>query len=394
MLLASIGVAYLSKVTCAGEAGTNLATRDWCYTDLRSLYEARGFDRDAVPYDTRFVVREPGDASVLEYPPGTGFGAWAVALATDTAGEFIDLNALTLAIAAFITLWQLDVALRRVGRPPTRLLRFAASPTLMVLGMQNWDLWSLAPVAAGLAAAAGRRPRVAAAWFGLAAGFKWWPAILVVPLLVGPWADRRRPWMPGVIAAAVWWLVQLPALLVDASGWWASIAFHLEREPNRASPIGVIANVGDALVPSPFWDGSFVTVTTALTFLTLIAGSLYVGSRLRRSTIEPAEATFALVCLFLVTSKVVSVQFLLWLLPLAALARIAYAPFLAADVLNVAVWWIWSPVGDDPVPAFWVSLAVAFGRTLLLVGVLAHVMRHREPSHRGEPEVVAAEAAA
>jgi len=104
------------------------------------------------------------------------------------------------------------------------MVLMVVSPSLLVLGAQNWDLWTLAPVAAGLAAAARGRTARAGAWFGLATGIKWWPALLVIPLIVGRWADqpagpaglrRRRRTAPAVAAAGTWALVQLPALAVS-----------------------------------------------------------------------------------------------------------------------------------------------------------------------------------
>ncbi|MCA1713498.1 MAG: DUF2029 domain-containing protein [Actinobacteria bacterium] len=338
---------------------------NWCYSDVRNLWDKRGFDVDAVPYAGPPTVGgetangqppEPYPVDyVFEYPPGMGFPAWLIALATTTRTSYFIVTAITLALAGAITVWQLDVALRALRRPRLRLFGLAASPSLVVFGMQNWDLWSLAPVAAGMAAAVRRKPLLAAAFFGIGAGIKWWPALLVLPLVVGPWSiparlrrngrvaapapdsdhrtlPLRLRLRPVLVFAAVWWAIQMPAIAVSRSGWWAAIAFHLDREPNVASPVGVIRRAGLLLLPSSFWE-----------------------------------------------SKVVSVQFLLWLLPIALLSTLRWRRLLVADVLNVAVWLLWAPSGDDPNGLLYASLVVAALRTVVMIHVYRTAVQVRQP---------------
>lgn len=408
VLTVTLGLAFVQKIDCSwGEAGP-LWTTAWCYSDVVDLWDERGFDVDAVPYGPLPVVYDgvpEGQPPRLyeprytfEYPPVMGFATWAVALATDTERGFYVVNAAALAAAAVLTVWLLDRALRertadgaawRASR--LRLYGFVASPTLLTLGFQNWDLWSTAPAAAGLLMAVRRRPLAAGAWFGLAAGVKWWPALLVVPLLAGPWATEDRGWLrrlaPAGAFALVWGLVQLPAMAISVERWWDSIAFHLEREPNRASLIGVVSNVGRALADGPFWWGPYAQLTTATTFLLLFLAVAVVLHRLHTRRLDPAVAAFVLVAVFLVVSKVVSVQFVIWLLPVAILAGIRWWPVLAVDVLNAAVWLLWAPSGDDGSALYWTSLGVAAVRTLLLAVIAVRVLL-REPAPRGDPPQV------
>lgn len=404
-LTVTLGLAFAQKIDCRWGDDGSLFTTAWCYSDVVDLWDERGFDVDAVPYGPLPVVYDgvpEGQPPRLyeprytfEYPPLMGFGAWAAALATDTERGFYVVNAAALAAAAVLTVWLLDLALReravdadawRASR--LRLYGFVASPTLLTLGFQNWDLWSTAPAAAGLLMAVRRRPVAAAAWFGLAAGVKWWPALLVVPLLAGPWATEDRGWLrrlaPAGTFVLAWGLVQLPAMAISVERWWDSIAFHLEREPNRASLIGVIGNVGRELSDAAFWSGPYARLTTVTTFLILVLAVTVVLGRLHARRLDPAVAAFVLVGVFLVVSKVVSVQFVIWLLPVAILAGIRWWPVLLVDVLNAAVWLLWAPSGDDGSALFWTSLGVAAVRTLLLAVIAVHLLL-RAPTPRGEP---------
>ncbi|HEX2027255.1 MAG TPA: glycosyltransferase 87 family protein [Nitriliruptorales bacterium] len=396
LLLLVVGLATAIKLPCAGDRGGHgggiggfLRERSWCYSDVAALYDDRGFDQDVLPYDLldgrdghAFVDR--GRAQPFEYPPGIAVGGWLVALVTASERGFLIVTAGTLAAAAVITLWQLAVAARSLGVARQRLLLFAASPTLLALGVQNWDLWAVAPAVAGVAAAARQRPLPAAGWLGIAAAVKWWPALLVPVVLVGPWAPRpARRWGAGAVFAGTWIAAQIPALLVAPSGWWASIVFHLEREPNRASPLGVLQHVGEAVAPSPVWSEVVVPAGALAGAGVLLGVVVTVARRLGRGTLGPADAAFVLVGTFLVVNKVVSVQFVLWLLPLAVLAHVPWWAVVAVDGANAAVWLLWAPVGDDLSGQFWTSLALAVARSGLLAWTLVAALRGRWSTRRG-----------
>lgn len=353
-LALTVGLAYLGKVVCIdGEPGFWGQTR-YCYSDVRVLWSFRGFDVDAVPY----VGPPPGypEDHTFEYPPLLGFPAYLIALLTESRRGFFDLHAVTFAAAAFVTLAALARSLTRRGEDRWRLLGFALSPGLVLFGMLNWDLWAVALAALGLDAAVRRRPVLAAVWFGLGAAVKWWPGLLVVTLVAGPWRRedagiRRFDARPLVVTVGVWALAQLPAIVLSPSGWWASIRFHLGRGPNYDSFAATLTAVGRWVAPGRFWDGPFPVIYTVVSLIVLAAGVVAIGVWLRRRRLDPTDAALALVCLFLLTSKVFSPQFVLWLLPVAVLARVSWTPVLAVEAANAGVWLLfgpWMAHFDDP----------------------------------------------
>lgn len=360
-LAITLALAYAIKAVClGGESGFWGETR-YCYSDVRILWGFRGFDIDAVPYAP--LPADYGSDRTFEYPPGLAFPAWLVAAVTSSSAAFFNLHALTFVGSAFATLWALHYALRALGRSQWRLLGFALSPGLVLFGMQNWDLWPVALSAVGLAAASRGRSRWAGFWFGLGAATKWWPGMLVVTLLAGPWAPRVEPGgplarlrvraEPMLIALVAWAVIQLPAVLVSARGWAAAIFFHLRRPANLDSTGAAVAALGDWLKPGAFWGGSFASVVTVVSLCVLVAGLLFVVSRLARGLLDPGDASLAVVALFLLTGKVFSPQFVLWLLPVAVVARVSWRPVLAVELTNAAVWLLYGPwVAHQSDPGF------------------------------------------
>lgn len=393
VLVVTILLAYWGKAVCLdGETGFWGLNR-YCYSDVRVLWSFRGFDADAVPY----APPPPGygEDYVTEYPPGLAFPAWSVALLTESRGGFFHLTALTFVIAAFVTLRRLDAALVALGRSRWRLLGFALSPALVLFGMQNWDLWVVVLVAAGLAAAALRRPYAAAVWFGVAAAVKWWPALLLVLLVVGPWApspdDPPGRWRrlriaggavdlrPAAMGLGAWAVLQLPAILVSPGGWWTSIAFHLRRQANFDSTVSAIMSFGSRAFPGSFWPDRYSDVATVVTLGLLAIGVVVVAWLLHRRRLGPGDAALALVALFLVTSKVFSPQFVVWLLPVAVVASVSWTPVLAVEATNAGVWLLYGPwmahAGDPDWGGFLdAAQGMSIVRTLTVAWLVAAAM--------------------
>lgn len=81
----------------------------------------------------------------------------------------------------------------------------------------------------------------------------------------------------------------------------------------------------------------------AVSLAVLVLGAAVVVRRLPRRLVDPVDAMLALVALFLVTSKVFSVQFVLWLLPLLVLSRVPARRLVLVQLVGSAVWLLYAP---------------------------------------------------
>lgn len=381
ILAATLLLTLGSKLLCLEQMAAGMPERHWCFSDLKALYDQRGFDVKAVPY-----ADPPPDYRIrylFEYPPGIAFPAYGLARLVNTRLAFFLVNAMTLLLAAVVTAWALQRALIALRLPQWRLLLFAASPGLFAFALHTWDLWSVAPAAAGLAAAASGRRLLAGALFGLGAAVKWWPALLVVLLLCGPWSrtdsalrqgsSRWKRIAPAIIAAVTWAALQVPAILISPANWWGSIALHLGRQPNSDGFYGAVAWAGRNSAPSPFWGDPFTSVVGIVGLIGLLAGVIYISWRLEQGSLTPGDAALSVVILFMLTSKVVSPQFILWLLPVAVISRLSWPRLLAIELPNAAVWY--SLAGQLFPLGLYRLFAVA--RALALIWVMVTTLRHR-----------------
>jgi len=192
------------------------------------------------------------------------------------------------------------------------------------------------------------RPRVAAAAAALATGFKLWPA-LVLPALAAPRGSRR-----GVVltVAAVGTVLVAAAVLV---GGWARVISPLTWQADRGLQIESVAAtpaiVGWALAPAGFditfseynafeitgdGTGGLARLSGVLSVLGA-AGlvALWLRAWRRAEALAPGTVCWLALCavsVFVVTGKVLSPQYLLWLLPMAA------AAVLVADDRSLRRW--------------------------------------------------------
>ncbi len=346
-----------------------------CYTDVFALYFAEQLSAGKTPY-----LEHP-----VEYPVVIG-GVMAVAAEAVTVfpsdqrpRRFYDVTWALLTACALVVV---VTASRLAGRRPWDAAMFAAAPLLVLHGSTNWDLVAMALAGLGLLQWARRRPLAAGLLLGLATATKLYPVLFLVPLLaLCLRAGRMRAF--AVTAAALVLtpiLVSLPVYLnspyfaADSSGaqtvvaaspidrlgteGLSALAPTVERggargvnatyrffDLNRVRPAdwdsgwyalqnarGVPLDQGLASGESP----SRLNLAVAALFLICLAGivALTLFAR-RRPRLMPL--LFLTVLAFLLTNKVWSPQFSLWLVPLALLARPRWRPFLAWQAAEVLV---------------------------------------------------------
>ena len=185
---------------------------------------------------------------------------------------------------------------------------------------------------------------------------------------------------------AVYRFVQLNA---DRPADWDSLYFVLQRAGDELdAPLGpLLRGASRLLVGAPGEDGGapprldlVVAVGTLLVLAAVVALALRAPRRPR-----VAQLAFLTVAGFLLVNKVFSPQYVLWLVPLAVLARPRWGPFLAWQATEALVlftrfyFFVSLPMGegDQPsegIPVGWFLAAVVV-RDLALVALAAAVVR-------------------
>ena len=354
-------------------------------TDI-ALYQAYGerIAEGIVPY------RDFG----FEYPPGALPAIVLPALVTGSLHAYRIVFVAEMAIVGVLGVLVLDVALRRLDLPRReRVLSLAVvALTPLLLGgviLTRFDLVPAALVVGALALALAGRRRAAALVVGIATAVKLYPALLLPPLALDAWrrGGRRELAIVLGLAAAPIVLAYAGFLVIAPDGVLDSLGRQVGRPLQIESlGAGVLLVLHHAVGMGLGWtsgSGSQNLTGTGAGTLAVLQGVAQVATvvlvwvsyaRGPSTTERLVRHSAASVVAFVALSKVLSPQFLVWLVLLVPLVggrrrRAAIVLTVVACALTAA----WFPVRYwelgrvfDPL-----SSRLVRGRGLVLLGLLA-----------------------
>jgi uncharacterized membrane protein len=394
-----------ADVLLALAVGLGLLTASWAALHLPPFESYQIIDTPVYQdYGERMAAGEvPYRDFELEYPPGALPVFWLPTLGP--AEHYRSIFEILMWTCAAALLALVVRALADLGAPPGRVLAAAVLVGLfpLMLGsvvLTRYDLWPAALTAAALAALVSGRERLALAVLGLAVAAKIYPLVLVPPALVYVW--RRYGSREALVAAgafvAVLALVVAPFALIAPEGLADSLDRQLGR-PLQIESLGASFLLGahqlglyDPTVVSSHGSQNLVgslpdalaTVQTVVQVLALV-GIWLLFLRGPATAARVTAACAGSVVVFVAFGKVLSPQFLIWLVPLVPLVIGWPAPTVwilaAAAFVTTHLWFptrYWDMVALEPVG--WLVLA----RNLLLVA-LAVALAAALVTRRGEP---------
>ncbi|MEV0567965.1 glycosyltransferase 87 family protein [Dactylosporangium sp. NPDC050588] len=374
LICAMLSFSWMQKSPCRDGAWADMKQyKYFCYTDVLALYYAEGLNEGQVPYADHQV----------EYPVLTGAFMGVLGLPVHSLGQqgaldnpgqtFYDLNAVVLS-AFGIAAVAATLAVRR--RRPWDAAMFAAAPALFVSATVNWDLFCVGLAAISMACWARRRPLLAGLFLGLATAAKFYPvlilgALLVLCLRTGKWKEALATFGVG---AGTWLAVNVPIAALYWDSWIKFWDFNSQRGIDWGTLwyIGAHFPRGSGQYGFPYFqnldtDPEHATLNVLYLGLFLICcvGILVLGLT-APTTPRLAQLAFLIVAAFLLTGKVWSQQYVLWLIPLAVLARPRWGAFLAWQAAEVLYF-----------VSFYGELMGASGRQVFPEGVfvLASILR-------------------
>lgn len=361
------------------------------------------YERDRI-IDTP-IYQAYGDAMVdgkvpyrdfdLEYPPGA-LPVFVLPSLAAGKGKFDGYRRSfegLMAACGFALVALVALILLALRAPPARLtaaLTFTAFAPL-ALGsvlLSRFDLWPAALAVGALAALVSGRERLGFGVLALGFAAKLWPALLLPPALAFVW--RRQGRREALLGAGVFVCVAaalfVPFLAIAPDGVWSSVTRQAER------PLQIESLGSALLIAAHHVFGADVTVRSSSGSQNLAGGTadalaavetvvqiglvLAVWAWFARGPAERerlVRASAAVVAVFVAFGKVLSPQFLIWLVPLVPLVRgrrgLTASALLAAALVLTQVEFpfrYWRLVALDELPS-WVLLA----RDLVLVSLAA-----------------------
>jgi uncharacterized membrane protein len=297
------------------------------------------------------------------------------------------------------------IALSALRAEPERLfgsLAFAALAPL-ALGsviLTRFDLWPTALLVLGLAAVLAERRRTGLGVLGLAAAAKIFPVVVVPPALAYVWRryGRREALVCGGVFVGVLAVCFLPFVGLSPGGVWESLHRQADR-PLQIESLGssfllVAHQLGVWTVHLNLSHGSqnqggsladtLAAIQSVVQALVVIALSIAFA----RGPATPERLvrySAACVAAFIAFGKVLSPQFLIWLLPLVPLVRgrrgLVASAVLAVALVLTQLWFpyrYWRLALQQDAIATW----LVFARDLVLISLVVVLA---VPSRRPAP---------
>jgi uncharacterized membrane protein len=294
------------------------------------------------------------------------------------------------------------VALLALGAGWRRLagaLGFAAVAMLAVgpVVLSRFDLWPAALTTAALAALVSGRLRLGHSALGAAVAAKLYPGVLVPLALVYVWrrSGRREALVCGGLLLGVLALAFLPFLVLAPGGVWDSVSNQAGR------PLQIESLGSGILLAAHQLFGTSITMSSShgsqnlagtapnvlAVLQTILQGAALVATwvlfaRGPATRERLLQASAAALVAFVALGKVLSPQFLIWLIPAVPLVRgrrgLAASALLAAALVLTQLWFpyrYWDLALQFAAFPSW----LVFARDLALVALLAVLLRDRDP---------------
>ena len=197
--------------------------------------------------------------------------------------------------------------------------------------LSRYDLVPALVTVAAIAAAERKRWPIAYVLLGLGVLMKIYPGVLLPVFLI---QQVRSGTSPSRAAMSALWFgltVAAGALLSIAlagPGWFDPVRFAIERPVQVESVPATVLSLASLLGWPAAFDHTFNSfnitgpgdrAVSALFSALFVVGSLVVLYRQATGRLTLRQACLASVCLLLATSKVISTQYLVWVLPLVAM---------------------------------------------------------------------------
>jgi uncharacterized membrane protein len=300
-----------------------------CYSDLPSLFGARGLDNNAWPYAS--------DDNSVEYPVVTGLVMYATSFVANSPVSYFNVNIFFLVLLFVATV----IVVRRI-RPEFAYL-VPVAPAMIASLYINWDLWAIATMMLAIYWFDRKQYTNSALLMAISISTKFLPIFLMIPIAFIFWRDSKVKELVKYVAivAGTWIAINAPFALTTPTGWWRFYKLNLERGPDWGSIWLALQQLG-----INFTNLNYLSILLLLIALTSIAILLFE----LKYTPNLSSVSFLVLASVMVASKVYSPQYVLWLTPLAAIAL--------TNKKDLHAFWMWQAVETIYHVAIWQHIAL------------------------------------
>lgn len=304
-----------------------------CYSDLPALFSDRAFGKGEWAFS--------GGDKAVEYPALQGVVMWATAkVSPDGPVSYFNFSAILLALLFIASTF----LVHRIK--PEVTLMYALAPTGILAMYINWDLWAIVTMLLAIYWFDRKRELASAIVLGLSIATKFFPIVLLLPVVIIYLRRREVRECLRYIAVALgtFIAINIPFALTTPQGWWRFYDLNLHREADWGSVWYALSVFGINLKHINYL--SILTVLIGVTVVTIFLVQT-------QETLTLAQSSLFIFIAIMAVSKVYSPQYVLWLTPLALLALV--------NSRDLKWFWFWQVCEVIYHFAIWQHLALLTG---------------------------------
>ena len=303
-----------------------------CYSDLPSLFGERGLIDNKWPYASK--------TNAVEYPVITGLVMYATSFVAHSPISYFNINAIFLALLFIVVI----LIARRIKPEFAYLIPLA--PAMVASLYINWDLWAIATMMLAIYWFDRKQNIYSAIAIAISISTKFLPVFLLFPIAFILWRQNRVKELLKYIGttAGVWIAINAPFALTTPTGWWRFYKLNMERQADWGSLWLALDQLGINLA-----NLNYLAILLLLIGMTSVAIFLFE----LKHTPTLASVAFVVLAVVMISSKVYSPQYVLWLTPLAVIAL--------TNKKDLHAFWIWQIAETLYHVAIWQHLALFTG---------------------------------
>ena len=302
------------------------------FSDVRGFYGMRFMDGlHHWPYSTYIPLGSTTELHPIEYPALTGLVVWLLTFLTPTQGVPI-LNYFYVNVIVNLFLFVATVYLVKKLSSRVSAYCFLLAPAVVMSLNHNWDLWAVLPMIASIYYFEKKQWHLSAILLGVAIAVKFFPIVLFFPIAI--FFIRKKEYKLAMryfaLALGYWLLFNLPFMLTNFTGWKYFYDFSFQRRLGEGSFYSIFVKLGTSITFS-----SYAYYLLNLLIFAILAVYLLKS----KSIFSLAESSFFVLFAFTLFGKQYSMQYVIWLAPLAVIAMARIQNRISPRVVATYVVW-------------------------------------------------------
>jgi len=302
------------------------------FSDIRGFYGMHFADgQHQWPFSTHTLLGATESIHPVEYPALTGLIMWLISFFVQPA-QFAWVDYFRITAGFHVVLFAITAYYIKQLAGRKWAIVFVISPAVLYSLNRNWDIWAIVAMIWAIYLFEKGKLRQSAIVLAVSVATKLFPIVLLFPIFFYFMRQKKvREFIEySAITMGVWFVINLPFMLINFRGWSYFYEFSYKRGIGSASIFDVTAQAGFGI---PTWSILFYALNL------IIFGGLGLYFWKSAKIVPLTEGAYLTMFAFILFNKQYSMQYVIWLAALAVIALAHLSQKRQLSLLYIYVMW-------------------------------------------------------